>query len=223
MLRHSVPIAVVALLLASLLASCGGDPDLTATMQRRPRAGVQTETVEAAETREVAEAEEVEVRTADLPPATPEAAPQIAAGFVQAADAGAVDVCSLYEPDQLAALLGGFWALEGGVATQRRCIWQATSDQSSGALISIAVADRSGEFVDTPDTGSHEFESAQGRAVAVAKDDGVIIVNVTTNDPDVAAAALNEVEAERRISGDLDTRVPRSEAGVTPWKPPRSE
>jgi len=194
MLRHSLPLAVVALLFASLLASCGSDSSVTTTMPRTQRAPAATVVV-------------VPDPTADLPPATAAAAPLVADGFVKAADAGQADVCSLYEPDQLAALLGEFWALEGGIAAEGRCIWPATSDHASGALISIAVADRTGEFLNNPDTGSYEFESDQGPAVAVAKADSVIIVNVTTNDPDVEVAALNEVEAERRISGDLDRRV----------------
>lgn len=201
MLRHRLPIAVIALLLASVLASCGSDPVVATTMPRTERAAVTVEEPALVTTEATPEP------TADLPPATAEAAPLVAAGFVAAADAGDADVCSLYEPDQLAGLLGGFWALEGGVAAQRRCIWQATSDEASGALISIAVAERAGEFLDSPDSGRYEFESEQGPAVAVTKADSVIIVNVTTNDPDVEAAALNEVEAERRISGDLDRRV----------------
>jgi len=186
MLRHRVPPAVLALLTALTLASCASDVDVTATFARPDRATAMG----------AADADAIAAADAD-----PDA------GFVQAADAGSIDVCSLYEPEQLAALLGEFWALETGVAAQRRCIWHATSNQSSGALISITVADRSGEFLETPDSGGYEFESEQGPAVAVAKDDNVIIVNVTTNDPNVEAAALNEVEAERRISGDLDRRV----------------
>lgn len=196
MLRHPVPIAAIALLFVSLLASCGSDPGLSTTMQRAQRPTVAV----------VAAIPEPEP-TSDLPPATAEVAPPVAEGFVQAAEAGQVDMCSLYEPDQLAGLLGGFWSLEGGVAAQQRCIWQASSDQVASALISIAVADRSGAFLDSPDSGSYEFESEQGPAVAVAKADRVIIVNVTTNDPDIEAAAVNEVEAERRISDDLDRRL----------------
>jgi len=203
MLRHRVPPAVLALLTALTLASCASDVDVTATFARPDRATA----MGAADADAIAAADADPEPTADLPPATSEAPPPVDAGFVQAADAGSIDVCSLYEPEQLAALLGEFWALETGVAAQRRCIWHATSNQSSGALISITVADRSGEFLETPDSGGYEFESEQGPAVAVAKDDNVIIVNVTTNDPNVEAAALNEVEAERRISGDLDRRV----------------